>query len=85
MDVVPPAGAVCARLGSEAKFADTATMLAVIAKAKQRVVKLDFDGIVDSSLSDTRQHSVGPADELVQRTLGGRPVIVVNFISSYSS
>jgi len=60
-------------------------MPAVIANAKQRPVKLDFDGMVDSSLSDTRQHSVGLADELVQRTLGDRPMIVVNFISSYSS
>src|SRR5262252_9868417 len=85
MDVVPPAGAVCARLGSEAKIAEAATMPAVIANAKQRPVKLDFEGIVDSSLSDTRQHSVGLADELVQRTLGERPMIVVNFISSYSS
>src|SRR5262252_7776671 len=85
MDVVPPAGAVCARLGSEAKIAEAATMPAVIANAKQRPVKLDFEGIVDSSLSDTRQHSVGLADEPVQRTLGKRPVIVVNFISSYSS
>src|SRR5215831_3424695 len=85
MDVVPPAGAVCARLGSEAKIAATATMPAVIANAKPRPVKLDFEGIVDSSLSDTRQHNVGLADEPVQRTLGKRPVIVVNFISSYSS
>jgi hypothetical protein len=60
-------------------------MPAVIANAKQRPVKPDFDGMVDSSLSDTRRHSVGLADELVQRTLGERPVIVVNFISSYSS
>src|SRR6516225_3673509 len=85
MDVVPPAGAVCARLGYEAMIADTATMPAVTANAKQRPVKLDFDGMLDSSLSDTRQHSVDLADELVQRTLGKRPVIVVNFISSYSS
>src|SRR5215472_1069517 len=85
MDVVPPAGAVCARLGSKARIADTATMPAVIANAKPRPVKLDFEGIVDSSLSDTRQHNVGLADELIQRTLGKRPVIVVNFISSYSS
>ena len=86
MDVVPPAGAVCARLGSEAKKrADTATMLAVITNAKRWPVKPDFDGMVDSSLSDTRQHSVDLANELVQRTVGERPVIVVNFISSYSS
>src|SRR6516225_7561526 len=85
MDVVPPAGAVCARLGYEAMIADTATMPAVTANAKQRPVKLDFDGMLDSSLSDIRRHSVGLADELVQRTLGKRPVIVVNFISSYSS
>src|SRR5215472_8958132 len=85
MDVVPPAGAVCARLGSKAKIAAAATMPAVIANAKQRPVKLDFEGIVDSSLSGTRRHSVGLADEPVQRTLGERPMIVVNFISSYSS
>src|SRR6516162_8786891 len=86
MDVVPPAGAVCARLVSEAKKrADTATTLAVITNAKRWPVKPDFDGMVDSSLSDTRQHSVDLANELVQRTVGERPVIVVNFISSYSS
>ena len=83
MELVPPAGAVCARLGSEAKIADT--MPAVIANAKRWPVKLDFDGMLDSCRSDTRRHSVGGADELVQRTLGKGPVIVVNFISSYSS
>src|ERR1700758_60957 len=64
MDVVPPAGAVCARLGSEAKIADAATMPAVTANPRHCPVKLDFDRMLDSSLSDTRLHSVGLADEL---------------------
>jgi hypothetical protein len=46
MDVVPPAGAVCARLGFAAKIADTATMPAVMANAKP--VRLAFDDILDS-------------------------------------
>ena|SRR5215831_2927239 len=85
MDVVPPAGAVCARLDSEAKIVATATMLAVIANAKRWPVKLDFDRMLDSCRSDTRRYSVGRADELIRRTPGKGPVIVVNFISSYSS
>ena len=80
MDVVPPAGGACARLGAEAKIADTATTPAVIANAIQRLVKLDFDGMLDSSPSDTGQHLAGLADEVVQRTLGGKPEIMVNLI-----
>ena len=75
MDVVPSAGTVCARLRSEAKIADTATMPAVIANAKQWPVRLDFDDMLDSCLSDTRRQSVGLADELIQRTLGEWPMI----------
>ena len=51
MDVVLSDGAVCARLGFEAKIANTATMPAVIANAKQKPVRLAFDGMLDSFLT----------------------------------
>ena len=68
MDVVPPTGAVCARLGSQAQIADTATMPAVI--AKQWPVKLDFDDISTPCPFDACRHSVGLADKLIQQILG---------------
>lgn len=81
MDVVPPAGAVCARLGSEAQIADTATMPAVTANPKLCPVKLDFDDMVDSRISDTS--SASPMN-WSNRYSAKWPVIVVNLMSPYS-
>src|SRR5215471_14873230 len=85
MDAVPSAGVVCARLGWEAKIADTATMPAVIANAKQWPVGLVFDDMLGSCLADTRRHSVASPMHWSNGHLGEWPLIVVNFISSYSS
>ena len=85
MDVVPPTGAICARPGFEGKTADTATMPAVIANAKPRLVALAFEDMLDSRLAETCRHSAGLADELAQRTIGEWPITVRNFVPTLRS